>query len=215
MTDTEGKACLRVAYVSNAEDLLAFALVDEREGPRLFPKRRGRVWPRVFILWGVLLVVLALVLAVEANQGKWPDSGGTPGLLQALLVTFVVFVPIIYAAKWIASWTGLHRFRLAIDIRVGIERGRIRSMEPVCIEMTPDALRTQTPDAETTRMWSHVLFVVRGPDGIYMYLSPFEAVLVPRRAFRDDAEFEHFHQAAVEAQRAAHPAATPEKGGQA
>ena len=61
--------------------------------------------------------------------------------------------------------------------------------------ITPEWNRQSMPGVgETTRPWSAVVEVVSNAKAITLYLNRFQALVVPRRAFRTEEEFDHLAQ---------------------
>lgn len=69
------------------------------------------------------------------------------------------------------------------------------------ITISPAALIEETPYNRTDAFWHGIYEVVKTSRYIYVYISPMQAHIIPRRAFENTEHFAGFHECLVEAHR--------------
>jgi|GEM_PF-6002400 len=184
---------LRVEYQLSADDLTAFKVFSDREGPRLFPEVRWKLgWRRMLLVWGTLSAVLVGLIGLL----EWAGLLRSRAALGALL-SLPVGMAAGCAAGRLLRRTRLNRLFTAERVRADIKSGRIGPLPHVTMEITPEGVKVRHPGTEVTHYWSHIRRVVSSREAIYLYTTPLTALVVPRRVFSDQAKCRRFHEAAL------------------
>jgi hypothetical protein len=96
-----------------------------------------------------------------------------------------------------AVWPAIYRWRVRrLVSNISREGSPLNLVGPRRMTLTREYVVVSSPVSQTTLRWIGVSQVVRRPDALYLTVSSFSALLVPRRAFASDAQFAQFAQAA-------------------
>jgi hypothetical protein len=131
---------------------------------------------------------------------------------EAAIFAFVILLSIVndgmtfaQAAYWfpwrVLAWVALvwvvtfvFVSPLARFARAKFQRG----LGPVNLWLQSEGLQIEAPNAQSLVYWSGFKRLVATPRRLYLFVRTRAAVIVPRRAFGNDAEFEAFAAAAEE-----------------
>jgi hypothetical protein len=119
-------------------------------------------------------------------------DGGFPPSPVHLAITAIG----VAAALWFSPGS-LHKAQLRRVQRLFDEEGSQRQrLGPTTIELRPDGVAVASPLGASLLAWAAISEVVVRPDYLFLHIDSLSALIVPRRAFADAAEFERFADAA-------------------
>jgi hypothetical protein len=168
-----------VEYDFAAGDFIAFNLHHLEKSPtQRWVYRLGDVVTVMF--WGCVTLMLAL-------RG-WPVSLSGWGYVVGYAVALLVSLPLV--RRLLRAYFGWWIRRMLAE---GANRGMFCRHR---LGLTPERLWDATEMVEMAVRWPAVESVECKPDYLFLYLSAVSAVVVPRHAFRDPAEFQAFSRAA-------------------
>lgn len=162
------------------EDLVAFALFQQKHSPAARKQRRLRM-----VIWGVALVVLlaSLIRRGILSTDDWLLMAGTVLLLAG------VFVSLPQIREW--------RLRKAIERMYG-EGRNVLLYGPRRVVLTPKSLSNSSPNSQSETRWIAIEKIVDTEKALYIYLSSVSGVIIPRRAFTSEDHFQKFLHTAQE-----------------
>ena len=111
----------------------------------------------------------------EESLADWTDF--------AVVFSFVYLL----AFPLIMRWTAARNFRSAPFAKM---------REPTQLEISPDGVRSRGGVGESAIPWSAIIDIDVDADAGYLFLFKNNALIVPRHAFAEDAEFDQFVVAA-------------------
>lgn len=139
-------------------------------------QRRRAVLISLCCLWVVLVIV------------------GWPLLNRGLSVISMVWL--VFALAWTASFSPpLWRWRISRACRK-IYGDRLPWQQTTVI--SSDGIKTITPESEGRHRWQAVQDIATNPNYVFFFLNKAQAIVVPARAFRGEAEFHAFIRSARE-----------------
>lgn len=160
---------MKLDFALTAEDYDAFHLDYYRhapEGRRLM--RRSR--------WLVPVVALVLVALTILRRGY--DPVWVPALLG-------------WAASWVLVFPRMVRWRIGRSNRRFLESDAgAPALAPRTVQLDEQGVHSGMGDADSRIGWSAIHRVGRGPQHLFLYLDGRQALIVPRRAFAEESEFE-------------------------
>jgi hypothetical protein len=161
------------------EDFAVFAAL---EGPFA----RTVVFRRIQILLLPAAVVLLLaLLAFDLDASMLVSGFGavSPWLRSLTLVL---------AAIVVVAWLGLPR-AVRVWVRRGIATPRYDALlQPFALSLNTAGIACETTSGEVVTPWPAIKAVSVVDTAIYAFIAPFQAIIIPRRAFADDAAFDDF-----------------------
>jgi hypothetical protein len=170
-----------VEFALTAQDYVAYT--------RMTLKRS--IWTKL-VFWCPLILLLMIGLQAcvmySATGALGINADEIPALL--ILVAMLFFSPIMGVVSRL-------RFQSA---------GFAKFRKPVRVEISPAGIRSTGGIADSLTPWSSVIDIVQTPAALYLFILKYNAHIVPRRAFADEAAFERF---AATAQAYWRPAQTP------
>ena len=168
---------MEIEYELTREDLYAFHWRSAYKSPRA----RRMAWKPYFFLFILLLLVGLL-------QSIGPD-GFTFSLLNfsVLLVGF----SIISLATWLTTRITMRRFIKQILKEERPERGQLGKHRVV---LTDTGVVESTAVNESSSTWAGIDRIEQNSDYIFIYIAPLQAIIIPKRAFKDVAEAEAFYE---------------------
>jgi hypothetical protein len=184
MTPAESRDQLEVEYSLNPEDGVAFVLHRADLAPSL------GVRPQIPWVWVLVLVVMVGWFLLTSGKGTfdWKQTlVPTCTMFAAACMMLLMFL--LFRRPWTASLT---RQQLRKDQAFQAPRRLVISR---------DGLETTVGSHSFRSGWQGVRAIGRTPDHAFFYLSPTEAVILPRRAFANDSAFQEFVNAADQFRR--------------
>lgn len=173
---------MNISYTNTFRDLLAFQRYHASRSP-------------VVIVMDLGLVAFVSYLFFQATAG---DSAHQLGLTTRIIATLVLAVVLL--ALVIAS-------NLVLFVLVLISRRNKTLLTEHTITLGEDGFVTETAYERTNSKWASVQKLRRTRRHLFIYVSQHGAHVVPRRAFREEAEWNAFHEF-CRRKAAAVPAAT-------
>lgn len=163
---------MKVTYELTHEDLASLIEYHQRSSPTARQQRRGCL----AVGFGAMLILPGVILMTRDK----------PVLATAVDIWPLLLGPILFAllANPYIRW----RTR-QMSNRLLSEGQNNGFYGPCELEAGPEVLIETRPSGSTTRNWSSVERVVMTPSHLFAYTSGTEAYVVPRRAFREEAEF--------------------------
>ena len=168
-----------IEYNNSVEDYVALSLHPAIQDPIYYKQYR-----RGFILLASLstLVVICIFFLV-------------PLLLKGRLITTDYIPPVIL----LILMGTLYYFTFQNSYEIALEKNvqRLFKKDPKLqeskrVELTPTALLGQTATSQSTSSWSDVTGIASEAERLFLILGPGRAIIVPRRAFPDEATFQTF-----------------------
>jgi len=141
-------------------------------------------WPRLIRLLIIIEILwMVLMIGVSLFDG-WSLSGAIIWMNWRLLV----FGGIALVAFWIVVCPLIGFWRAK---RAGL-------LGPNEFSMVEKGIRAQTPKSDSVVYWSAIRRTVRTPSHFYLFLVTAGALIIPRRAFENEAAFGAFVNTARE-----------------
>lgn len=173
---------MEVTYTLMKDDLIAF---------RHFHARSRAKWRGVNQFLGVVLVLMWIVqlLLIVRVVSVWRyvlpmGPKGWEFLVQAhqhLLLNFFVFSLFLAYRFWGPRLLAGRQGPTAAQLS-----------QPKHMRIGPDGVEVAAPQEQERRAWSDIPFIGSDPDCLYLYVSPTNALVVPRRAFPTPAHAQAF-----------------------
>ena len=160
---------MKITYTNTFRDLLAFQLYHQSRSP-------------------VMLLVNASCLCFMAYivfQGMPEDPAKGFGLAPRIVATLfflAVFAPILIAVEF------------AITLPTLFSRRNKTMHSDYSLTMDEDGFVEETNHARLDYQWPAVRKLVRTRRHIFIYVAQNIAVVIPKRAFHDEAEWQAFHE---------------------
>jgi hypothetical protein len=162
-------------------DLVAFILYHHAHSPTL---RRQKY----FVCWTLAVAGLLLAALQVLAVARLPDSLWGVSLI---LLLSGAFYPAFYRA-WLSRTVERMFSEGQSDHLLGKKE----------VSITPVEIVEASATRSTTVRWSAVERIETDGDLVYVYISAVEAIVIPRRAFADEAGFAAFKGAAIQYWRA-------------
>ncbi len=169
---------MTVEYEMTPEDWVAFNLYHHRRSPTA---RRRYLWSWLFPA-GVWLFVCTALWHL-ADRGR-----GTP------LQTFLALLPLFVAAPIYLLWyPWAYRRNLRRIVAGMMSEGKNRRLfGRHRVTISPDGIAESGEFGQSTTTWQAVERVVPDGEYAYVYLNALAAIVIPRRAFANPAQFDEF-----------------------
>jgi hypothetical protein len=175
---------MEIQYEIRADDYLAFNRHYLRKRLRT-PAFRWLV-RLLLVLLGIAAVLAGFLSLVTGGFG-WIREFSTPWSDPVLGVLLVVLATLVFLLG------------LVFLVRRSVIRRRLRDdrtlLGPKTLTVSPEGLRVRTPKTNTELLWPVITAVDETADSFYLFVSPFAAVIVPKRAFGSEAEVAEFREA--------------------
>jgi len=160
---------MKITYTNTFRDLLAFQLYHQSRSP-------------------VMLLVNSCCLCFMAFiffQGMPEDPAKGVGLAPRIVATLIflaIFTPILIAVEF------------AITLLTLVSRGNKTGHSNYSLTMGEDGFVEETNHARLDYQWPAVRKLVRTRRHIFIYVAQNIAVVIPKRSFHDEAEWQTFHE---------------------
>jgi hypothetical protein len=180
-----------VEYELTMEDYLAFCL-DFAERSVVGRYSRMIAYGFAVVAWlGIPLCIIGFLLAGELEEVPQQDAAGIFAMLVFFAVGFFVLFPIVMyfvlpralRNDWITRWWIR---RIVSDGKAGNLLGRYR------LRLTNKTLTEWSPVAVSEVGVSAIDRLIVTSEHAFVFTSPVQAAIVPRRAFTSGNTFEHF-----------------------
>jgi hypothetical protein len=171
---------MQVQYEMTPEDFVAFNAYHQKNSPEL--RRRLNI-SRIAIPLVMLLAFLAMPL-IKLDQGE--------SYVEKLLeLKWFFLAPVILYFYTPFAW----RRRNAKLIRNMLREGSTKALLGDCtITISDDGIASVRKSSSSSVGWDVVDRIVENDQYGFIYLSSLSAVLIPRRAFQRDEDYESFMQ---------------------
>jgi hypothetical protein len=170
---------MEVEYELTRDDLYAFqwrAAITSSRGRRA---RRG-----VYLLWLLAVLLFAAVPAIGADGF----------VISRMNFTFIlVALPIVVLFQWCLDRLLMRRAILQFLKEEKPGKGQLGEHR---IVLSEDGLVESTAVGESRTSWAGVDRIEQNPEYIFIYTSAAAAHVIPKRAFRDRHEADHFYELA-------------------
>lgn len=173
-----------ISFVLTLADLVDFAYVTKRRG---FARRHMR-----FLSFAVVMALLmGFVLVANRRDLTWPDADDA-----LMILALVAFIAALALGLWYADpWLDRQLFRSMARVNADRELG------PVQIEIAAEGLVVTRAAGRGQIPWRSLIAVEAGPSAVYLFTTPDQAQIVPRRALASDAAFAAFLEAVRQGRR--------------
>jgi hypothetical protein len=181
----------QVEYKLTLEDAAAFYRYDTKLSPRV--QRKARIPPWVGLIFVGLTVSVGAVVHVMLS-GPFPSGIWFPfGIFEGVILVLLVWYLFIY----------FFGDRLSLRLFLRGMRRNPRVFEKKTMKVSPEGLHLSSSSGESITRWHAVAWVIEHGAHAFFYLTEKQALIVPRRAFADERQFEDF----VDTARGYHEAA--------
>lgn len=160
---------LKVRFEATEADFLRYAAYHFRESEDARASRR-----RMLFFGAMALVIYAIGMKDDPNFGlARPDQFvlrvglAAAGVIGFLLVYLRALRPLL--------------------LRGWLRKAAARGAGPATVELRADGVHVKNAEGTGTLAWEACRGVVRDKDHVYFLMGPLRAVIVPHRAFADDA----------------------------
>jgi hypothetical protein len=92
--------------------------------------------------------------------------------------------------------SSVHKQQMNQVLRLFKQEDHRKRLGPTRIELRPDGVAAASPIGATIFDWKAISEIVATNDYLFLHLDSLSALMVPRRAFADDAAFDRFADAA-------------------
>jgi hypothetical protein len=169
----------KVEHTLTLEDCAAFFRyhLDHPLQPRDDPYRHSWLFMILFGLLTLLSVAACFSGGVHISLSAW-----VPGLF---LLFFLLYTFLFFFGK---------RFRLWSLLR-SIRHNR-QFFDPRTLEISEEAITTTLPSGTFGYRWHTLERIIEQPDHAFFYISRGEAIILPKRVFAHERDFEEFVDAA-------------------
>lgn len=157
-------------------------------GSTVMQRRCARTFLRGWLLIGIMLLIVVVVLfSMLPNE--------TAGLLAtgAVALMFWLAYPAYY--RWKVSRLARSIYSVGVSNLVGRRR----------LSLSADYVAFSSPLSQTIMRWAGIERIVVQREVIYLLISQISAIIVPRRAFANDEQFDAFARTAEELHHAKSP----------
>jgi hypothetical protein len=168
---------MEVEYELTPDDLYAFQWRAAYASPAARRTRRN-----VYLWWLLALLIFAVMPAIGADGFVISRVNFT--------FLFVAFL-IVALGQWFLERRLMRRAILQLLKQEKPGRGQLGRHRLV---LTQDGLVESTAVGESRTSWAGIDRVEQNRDYIFIYTAPAAAHVIPKRAFRDMREAEHFYQ---------------------
>jgi len=172
MTEFASEQTLMVDYVVTQEDLLSFTIYHAQHSPSL---RRSRLIYQ--IAPSAFLGLFALV---------WLEVGD---VIRAVVHLFLCALWLLFGSRY---WF----WRVKRQRRRILSEGQKSYPQRQTLAISPAGIWVSSEDTESKMKWSAVEKIVTNEGYIYIYVSPLNALVVPKNMFRSETEYESFVETA-------------------
>ena len=166
---------MEIEYELTKDDLYAFQWRSAFTSSRA--RRQG--WKPYAFLFIFLLLVCVL-------QSYGPDGFNFSLLNFAVLL---VCFPIVALATWLSTRITVRRF---INKTLKEERPEKGQLGKHKVVLTDTGLVESTAVNESSRTWAGIDRIEQDSNYIFVYVAPIQAIIIPKRAFRDLSAIEAF-----------------------
>jgi len=177
---------MNVEYEVGLDDVMALVAHHNQSSPS---DRRNSV-----LMIGVVVVFVAIAV-VPALASHWEVYTNNLGSILIYLGAVAVLAALLYNTFSPAARLKQVRNTLTKAYREGKGRGVIGRHT---LSVTPESLLDKTEMGEKMIQWGEVEKVSATPTYAFIYTGETSAVIVPHRAFADEAAFEEFTRTAEE-----------------
>ena len=166
---------MEVEYELTKEDLYAFHWRSAFTSPRA----RLQGWKPYAFLFVFLLLICFL-------QSYGPNGFNFSFLNFAI---FLIGFPIVASLTWLSTRFTMRRFINKILKEEKPEKGQLGKHRVV---LSDAGIVESTAVNESSRTWAGIDRVEQNSDYIFVYVAPIQAIIIPKRAFRDLSATEAF-----------------------
>ena len=166
---------MEIEYELTKEDLYAFQWRSAFTSSRA--RRQG---------WKPYAFLFIFLLLVGLLQSYGPDGFNFSLLNFAVLL---VAFPIVALATWLSTRITVRRFINKTLKEERPERGQLGKHKVVLSET---GLVESTVVNESSRTWAGIDRIEQDSNYIFIYVAPLQAIIIPKRAFKDAAAAEAF-----------------------
>jgi hypothetical protein len=190
---------MKVEYELTEDDLVDSALFDQRNAPHLFPQARKRGWTHTVLVWVIVLpmliglfIVLPLLLIFTIARVRSTNTAN--GIVVGLMLVIWLMT---YVLRRLSRRFGWNRKLVARSVRRANRRGLYDCFGLITTEITPGELLVFRSRGNEQIPWSSFECAVRDENAFFLYTTPARAIIIPRRAFADEAQAQEFYETAL------------------
>lgn len=174
-----------VEYQLSENELVSF-LAEGLSRSRLY----RFLWPQRRIALGLCFIGVVMLGSLALGTAWWRDTHAR--FIAAALFGALIFLLAAFDER-ITSWF----------IRPRIRRGRYaRYLRPIRVEIGSEQISATDRESGATYTWPATQYIRAARAGAVIWVEPSGALLIPRRAFDDQAAFVYFLDAAYKLRRA-------------
>jgi hypothetical protein len=132
----------------------------------------------------LLVVGIGLLMCYLIGYG-FPPPPIWLGYIGLIALAVIYFTP-----------SSVHKQQMKQVLRIFQQEDHRKRLGPTKIELRPDGVAAASPIGATIFDWKAISAIVATSDYVFLHLDSLSALIVPRRAFADDAAFDRFVEAA-------------------
>jgi len=176
---------LVVEYQLSEDELVSF-LAEGLSRSRLY----RFLWPQRYFAVGLCFIAVVMAVSLALGTEWWRD---THARFVATVLFGALVLLLLVCDRRVTSWL----------MRPGLKRGRYAwYLRAIRIEIGPTQISAIDQESGATYTWPATQRIHAVQAGVAIHLWPSGALLVPRRAFDDQAAFVYFLNAAYNLRRA-------------
>ncbi len=196
---------MEIEYALTADDVVAFQIYVFDHSPAI--ERQQRVMKRWVVLGSLVLPLLIWAIVIPLTVTA-DDIGGV--ILGSIVLCAVpiawVYAYLTYPIARILRSKTRARVKRWCEERASSELGRRLTITPASIDWASTV-------ATGSLLWSGVTNLVTEKNHLFLFTDAENAFVVPKRAFRDESDFEKFVETARQYWELARKQNTPEASG--
>jgi YcxB-like protein len=109
---------------------------------------------------------------------------------------WLIYIGVIALAVMYLTPSSVHKQQMKQVLRLFQQEDHRQRLGPTKIELRPEGVAAASPIGATVFDWKAISEIVATSDYVFLHLDSLSALMVPRRAFPDDATFDRFVEAA-------------------
>jgi hypothetical protein len=180
---------MEAQYELTVDDLVAFNLSHFRRSPTM-----RRIYLTILLLAWISVPAGIAIFLVQSYRA---EASPLAADLVPFLITWAVLHSVVFA---FLVYRGYRRGASTFFATAGLARRLIREGDLSSLvgryklTISPTSIVEISPRAESTIQMAAVQRIVVADQHAFVYVSPIQAFVIPRRAFPQSVDFEHFIQ---------------------
>lgn len=175
---------IEVEFQLNLDDMVAFNLAINKEGNACLKTRS------FWVGLGSFLFIIFFAFAIAAyDKGLSPELGLAVGIIIGLLAGIAICFFILPV---------LTMFNTRQAAAIGYGDRNLSLFSPCKFRISPLRVRSTSHVSDNKTSWQAVEKIKKVDTHLFIFIGPYMAMIIPKRAFADEAAFERFYEKCVE-----------------